>query len=330
MGYPVIRPRRLRVDQSMRELVRETRISKQSLVYPLFVKEGSSIIEDIPSLEGQKRCSPDRLPVLLEPLSSKGIRTLLLFGLPEEKDEKGSGAWNKNGVVQQAVRVIKRDFPQFKVITDVCLCEYTSHGHCGLVIPGTSVVDNDETLKLLSETALSHVEAGADIVAPSDMMDGRVGAIREALDRNGFSDRAIMSYSVKYASAFYGPFREAAGSAPAFGDRKSYQMDFHNKREALKEALLDEEEGADFLMVKPALSYLDVLAAVREQTNLPLAAYSVSGEYAMIRSAGQAGLIDEDAVMCESAVSIFRAGADILISYFAPELAHWIDEGRIG
>jgi porphobilinogen synthase len=330
MGYPVIRPRRLRVDQSMRELVRETRISKQSLVYPLFVKEGSGILEDIPSLEGQKRCSPDCLPALLEPLSAAGIRTLLLFGLPAVKDEKGSSAWNRNGIVQQAVRIIKRDFPQFKVITDVCLCEYTSHGHCGLVMPGTATVDNDGTLKLLAETAVSHAEAGADIVAPSDMMDGHVAAIRGALDSNGFTDRAIMSYSVKYASAFYGPFREAAGSAPAFGDRKSYQMDFHNKREALKEALLDEEEGADFLMVKPAMSYLDVLAAVRAQTNLPLAAYSVSGEYAMIRSAAKAGLIDADAVICESAVSVFRAGADILISYFAPELAHWIDEGRIG
>jgi len=330
MGFPVIRPRRLRVDQSMRELVRETRISKQSLVYPLFVKEGSGILEDIPSLEGQKRCSPDRLPSLLEPLSARGIQTLLLFGLPAEKDEKGSGAWKKDGVVQQAVRIIKRDFPQFKVITDVCLCEYTSHGHCGIVMPGKATVDNDSTLRLLADTALSHAEAGADIVAPSDMMDGRVAAIRAALDQGGFSDRAIMSYSVKYASAFYGPFREAAGSAPAFGDRKSYQMDFHNRREAIKEALLDEEEGADFLMVKPAMSYLDVIAAVRERTSLPLAAYSVSGEYAMIRSAAKAGLINGDAAVCESAVSVFRAGADILITYFAPELAHWIDEGRIG
>ncbi len=322
------RPRRLRTDVGMRDLVRETRISKKALIYPLFVKEGDNLIEDIPSLEGQKRCSPDQLPRLVDPVVKAGIGSVLLFGLPKEKDELGSGAWDDNGVVQQAVRVLKKEYPQLKAVTDVCLCEYTSHGHCGVLNGQT--VDNDGTLELLARTALSHARAGADIVAPSDMMDGRVGAIRRALDANGFTDRAIMAYSVKYASSFYGPFRDAAGSAPAFGDRKSYQMDFHNSREAVKEAALDVEEGADILMVKPAFSYLDVIGKIRAAFPLPLAAYSVSGEYAMIKAASRAGLIDETGVACESAVGVFRAGADILITYYAPELAGWIDEGRIG
>ncbi len=322
------RPRRLRTDTGMRSLVRETRISKKALIYPLFVKEGGNLIEDIPSLEGQKRCSPDQLPRLIEPVVKAGIESVLLFGLPKEKDEAGSSAWDDGGVVQQAVRVLKKEVPQLKVVTDICLCEYTSHGHCGILNGQT--VDNDGTLELLAKPALSHARAGADIVAPSDMMDGRVGAIRRALDANGFADRAIMAYSVKYASSFYGPFRDAAGSAPAFGDRKSYQMDYHNSREAVKEAALDVEEGADILMVKPALSYLDIIGKIHAAFPLPLAAYSVSGEYAMIKSAARAGLIDERGVACESAVGVFRAGADILITYYAPELAGWIDEGRIG
>lgn len=322
------RPRRLRTDAEMRALVRETRISKKALIYPVFVKEGHGILEDIPSLEGQRRCSPDCLHAVMDPVVEAGIGSVLLFGLPSRKDETGSSAWDDEGVVQQAVRFLKREYPHLQVVTDVCLCEYTSHGHCGILNGKT--VDNDATLPVLAKTALSHVRAGADIVAPSDMMDGRIGAIRRTLDENGFTDRAIMAYSVKYASSFYGPFRDAAGSAPAFGDRRGYQMDFHNSREALKEAALDVEEGADILMVKPAMSYLDVISKIHAAFPLPLAAYSVSGEYAMIRAAAGKGLIDEASVACEAAVGVFRAGADILISYYAPQLAGWIDEGRIG
>ena len=323
-----IRPRRLRKTPVIRKMVRETRVSPSSLIYPLFVREGRNIIEDIPSLEGQKRYSPDTLPFALEEVCKAGVSSILLFGIPEQKDEMGSSAWEEQGVVQQALRIAKREFPNLYCITDVCLCEYTSHGHCGILCGET--VDNDKTLPYLSRTALSHVQAGADMVAPSDMMDGRVAAIRQLLDENGFENTPILSYAVKYASSFYGPFRDAAGSAPSFGDRKSYQMDCHNVREALKEAMQDTREGADLLMVKPALSYLDVIRAVKENTHLPLAAYSVSGEYAMIKAAAQAGLIDEYGVMCESAVSIFRAGADILITYYANELADAIMKGDIG
>lgn len=298
------------------------------MILPLFIREGKGIQEDIPSLEGQKRYSPDLLPYALETVIKAGIKNILLFGIPLTKDGVGSGAYAENGVVQQAVRAAKKNFPEISVITDVCLCEYTDHGHCGLLKGDT--VDNDATLPLLAQTALSHVEAGADIVAPSDMMDGRVNVIRQVLDRAGFTDKAIMSYAVKYASAFYGPFREAAGSAPAFGDRKSYQMDYHNGREAVKEAGLDIAEGADILMVKPALSYLDVVSDLKARFHLPLAAYSVSGEYAMIKAAARAGLIDEAAMVCETAASVFRAGADILITYYALEIAQFIDEGRIG
>jgi porphobilinogen synthase len=312
----------------MRNLVRETRVSKNALVYPVFVKEGSGIFEDIESLDGQKRCSPDMLTRLLEPVVKAGVRCILLFGLPSHKDAFGSSAYNEHGAVQQAVRTVKKAYPELKVITDVCLCEYTSHGHCG-VLEGENV-DNDKTLELLSKTALSHARAGADIIAPSDMMDGRVRAIRESLDHEGFIDRAIMSYSVKYASSFYGPFREAAGSAPSFGDRKSYQMDFHNCNEAIREAELDVAEGADILMVKPAFAYLDVISKIKAAFTLPLAAYSVSGEYAMIKAGARAGLIDEAGIVCESSIGVFRAGADILITYYAPRLAGWIDEGRIG
>lgn len=322
------RPRRLRSNQTIRNMVRETRVSKSALVYPLFVREGSNIIEDIPSLDGQKRYSPDRLSGILTELTEAGVNTVLLFGIPEHKDEIGSGAWDENGAVQQAIRSIKQNFPQFYVITDVCMCEYTSHGHCGILCGHQ--VDNDKTLEVLAKTALSHVKAGADMVAPSDMMDGRILAIRSVLDENGYSDIPIMSYAVKYSSAFYGPFREAAGSAPSFGDRKGYQMDYHNRREGIKEAALDVEQGADIIMVKPALSYLDVICEVAQSFDVAMAAYSVSGEYAMIKTAAKAGLIDEAAIVCETAVSIFRAGADILITYFAIDLAHYIDEGRIG
>ncbi|MEG0322044.1 MAG: porphobilinogen synthase, partial [Oscillospiraceae bacterium] len=257
-----------------------------------------------------------------------GVGRCILFGLPAKKDPLGSSAWDESGVVQQAIRAIKKTYPDFYVITDVCMCEYTDHGHCGALCGHE--VDNDSTLELLSKTALSHVQAGADMVAPSDMMDGRVGAIRKILDENGHQNTPIMAYSAKYASAFYGPFREAAGSAPSFGDRKGYQMDPHNRKEALKECALDAAEGADILMVKPALSYLDVIRECSDAFNLPMAAYSVSGEYAMVKAAAKAGLIDEYRVMCESAISIFRAGADILITYYAKELAQAMTKGDIG
>lgn len=322
------RPRRLRRNPAIRGLVRETRVSKSSLIYPLFVEEGTGIAAPIPSLDGQFRYSPDTLPRALEQVCEAGVPAVMLFGIPAQKDPEGTSAWAENGVVQQALREARARFPELYLITDVCLCEYTSHGHCGLL--RGQEVDNDRTLEVLARTALSHVQAGADMVAPSDMMDGRVLAIRETLDRNGFSETPILSYAVKYASAFYGPFRDAAGSAPGFGDRKGYQMDYHNSREAVREALLDVEQGADILMVKPALAYLDVLAEVARATGMPMAAYSVSGEYAMIKAAAKAGLIDEASAACESAVSTFRAGADILISYYAKELAGWIDEGRIG
>lgn len=323
-----IRPRRLRTSDTLRRMVRETRVSPDSLIYPLFLVEGENIKESIPSLEGQWRYSPDRVWEEIEECLNAGVSRVLLFGIPAHKDACGSSAWDPNGVVQQGIRAIKEKFPQCYVITDVCMCEYTDHGHCGIL--HDHEVDNDKTLEVLAKTALSHVQAGADMVAPSDMMDGRIGAIREVLDDNGFTNVPIMSYSAKYASAFYGPFRDAAGSAPAFGDRRGYQMDPHNRREALKECALDVEEGADILMVKPALSYLDVIRECSDAFDLPMAAYSVSGEYAMIKAAGKAGLIDEHRVMCESALSIFRAGADILITYFAKELAQAMKQGELG
>ena len=323
-----IRPRRLRTSDTLRRMVRETRVSPDSLIYPLFLVEGENIKEPIPSLEGQWRYSPDRVWEEIEECLNAGVSRVLLFGIPAHKDACGSSAWDPNGVVQQGIRAIKEKFPQCYVITDACMCEYTDHGHCGIL--HDHEVDNDKTLEVLAKTALSHVQAGADMVAPSDMMDGRIGAIREVLDDNGFTNVPIMSYSAKYASAFYGPFRDAAGSAPAFGDRRGYQMDPHNRREALKECALDVEEGADILMVKPALSYLDVIRECSDAFDLPMAAYSVSGEYAMIKAAGKAGLIDEHRVMCESALSIFRAGADILITYFAKELAQAMKQGELG
>lgn len=322
------RPRRLRSSETLRKMVRETRMDKSSLIYPLFVKEGTGIEEEIPSMEGQYRYSVDRLPYELERLEKAGVTKVMLFGIPDHKDELGSGAYDPDGIVQRALKEAKKRFPDMYFITDVCMCEYTSHGHCG-VLCGHDV-NNDETLKLLARTALSYVEAGADMVAPSDMMDGRIRAIRETLDEAGHYMIPVMSYAVKYASAFYGPFRDAAGSAPAFGDRKSYQMDYHNRREGMKEALTDIEEGADIIMVKPAMSYLDMVSEISKAVNVPVAAYSVSGEYAMVKAASKMGWIDEEKIICEMAVSAYRAGAQIYITYFAKELAQFMDEGRIG
>ena len=323
-----IRPRRLRGSETLRKMVRETRIDRSSLIYPMFVMDGENKVEEITSLPGQYRYTVDRMGEELERQLDAGVSSVMLFGIPEKKDEVGSQAYAEDGIVQRAVRYAKKEFPELYMITDVCMCEYTSHGHCGVLCG--HYVDNDKTLKLLAKTALSHVEAGADMVAPSDMMDGRIAAIRETLDASGHVTVPIMSYAVKYASSFYGPFREAAGSAPAFGDRKSYQMDFHNRREALKEALLDVEEGADILMVKPAMTYLDLVREVRDHVNLPVAAYSVSGEYAMVKAASANGWIDEEKIICEMAASAFRAGADIYLTYYSKELARFIDEGRIG
>ncbi len=322
------RPRRLRTSEAVRGMVRETRVSKDSLVYPFFVVEGNGIKEEIETMPGQYRYSIDKLSELFDSLKESGVFKVLIFGVPEHKDEIGSSAWDEDGIVQRAVRYLKKDYPEFYIITDVCMCEYTSHGHCGILCG--EYVDNDKTLEVLAKTALSHVKAGADMVAPSDMMDGRIAAIRQVLDENGYVNTPIMSYSVKYASAFYGPFRDAAGSAPSFGDRKSYQMDFHNSREAMIEAELDVMEGADILMVKPGMAYLDILVKLKERFDKPVALYSVSGEYSMIKAAAQAGYIDEMKVVGESAVCMFRAGADILITYYAMEIAELIKEGSIG
>lgn len=322
------RGRRLRGSEVLRKMVRETRMDKSSLIYPMFVEDGTNIVEEIPSMEGQYRYSVDRLPYALEEVAKAGVNSVMFFGIPEVKDEVGSQAYAEDGIVQRALREAKRQFPDLYYITDVCMCEYTSHGHCG-VLCGHEV-ENDATVDLLAKTALSHVQAGADMVAPSDMMDGRVMAIRKCLDSHGYQTTPIMSYAVKYASAFYGPFREAAGSAPSFGDRKSYQMDYHNRREGLKEALQDVKEGADIIMVKPALSYLDIISEVYRAVDVPVAAYSVSGEYAMVKAAAKLGYIEEEKIICEMAVSTYRAGAQIYLTYFAKELAKFMDEGRIG
>lgn len=323
-----IRPRRLRASDSLRRMVRETRVSADSLIYPVFIAEGEGIYREIPSLPGQYHYSPDQLEKLVERLRAHGVSRVLLFGLPAAKDEEGSSAWDENGVVQQGIRRLRELMPEIYIVTDVCMCEYTSHGHCGILCGHE--VDNDKTIKKLAKIALSHAKAGADMIAPSDMMDGRVAAIREKLDENGFENIPIMSYSAKYASSFYGPFRDAAGSAPAFGDRRAYQMDWHNGREAMRECELDVREGADILMIKPALAYLDLIHEARARFDLPIAAYAVSGEYAMVKAAAAAGLIDEHGVMCESAIAVFRAGADVLITYFACELADAIRKGEIG
>ncbi len=323
-----IRPRRLRYGENLRKMVRETRVDASSLIYPIFIKEGTAITEEIPTMPGQYRYSVDTMGKKLEQLLDAGVQSVMFFGIPDQKDEAGSGAYDENGIVQKALRQAKKDFPDLYLITDVCMCEYTSHGHCGLLCGHE--VDNDATLKLLAQTALSHVQAGADMVAPSDMMDGRVAAIRALLDQNGYINTPVMSYAVKYASAFYGPFRDAAGSAPAFGDRKSYQMDYHNSREGIKEALLDVQEGADIIMVKPAMSYLDMVAKIKDAVSVPVASYSVSGEYAMIKAAAQAGYIDEEKIVCETAASVFRAGCDIYLTYYAQEIARYMKEGKIG
>lgn len=323
----MFRTRRLRANANIRNMVRETRISKDSLIYPMFFEEGENIFEEIESMPGQYRMSIDRCDSVIKELLDAGVGAVMLFGIPKHKDEVGSEAYHDHGIVQEAIRYIKENYPIY-VIGDVCMCEYTSHGHCG-ILKGYDV-DNDTTIKYIAKIALSQVEAGADMVAPSDMMDGRVSEIRELLDANGYENIPIMSYSAKYASAFYGPFRAAADSAPAFGDRKTYQMDVHNIREALKEVYDDVEEGADIVMVKPAMSFLDVVAKVKEITDIPVAAYSVSGEYAMVKSAAKNGFIDEEKIMCEMAVSAFRAGADIYITYYAKELAKCIDKGLIG
>lgn len=324
----MFRTRRLRENANIRNMVRETRISKDSLIYPMFFEEGENIFEEIESMPGQYRMSIDRCDGVIKELLDAGVKSVMLFGIPKNKDEVGSEAYHDHGIVQEAIRYIKKNYPDIYVIGDVCMCEYTSHGHCG-ILKGYDV-DNDTTIKYIAKIALSQVEAGADMVAPSDMMDGRVSEIRELLDANGYENIPIMSYSAKYASAFYGPFRAAADSAPAFGDRKTYQMDVHNIREALKEVYDDVEEGADIVMVKPAMSFLDVVTKVKEITDIPVAAYSVSGEYAMVKSAAKNGFIDEEKIMCEMAVSAFRAGADIYITYYAKELAKCIDKGLIG
>jgi porphobilinogen synthase len=313
------RPRRLRRREPLRRLVRETHLRPDDFIYPLFVAPGKNIKEPIGAMPGVHRWSVDLVTDEVKAARDVGVPAVLLFGLPERKDDLGSDAGKRTGVVQRAIKQIKKTVPEILVITDVCLCGYTSHGHCGVVHDGE--VDNDATLELLAQVALSHAEAGADIVAPSDMMDGRVLAIREALDEQGFSMTAVMSYAVKYASGFYGPFREAAESAPQFGDRRSYQMDPANIREAFREAALDVEEGADIIMVKPALPYLDVIAQLRGEIDQPLAAYQVSGEYSMIKAAAANGWLDEKTVMLESLLSIKRAGADMILTYFAKEAA---------
>jgi porphobilinogen synthase len=317
--FPVTRLRRLRRTGALRSLVRETRLDLDDFVQPYFVAPEPLRNELLP---GMSRFTVDEVAAEAEECAALGIKALIVFGIPEEKDEEGSGAWADDGIVQQALRAIRERAPQLVLVTDVCLCEYTSHGHCG-VLHGEEVA-NDETLDLLARIAVSHVEAGADAVAPSDMMDGRVAALRAALDDAGHDSTPILSYAAKYASAFYGPFREAAGSAPAFGDRRGYQMDPANVREALRECELDVAEGADLLMVKPALPNLDVIRAVRERFDLPVAAYNVSGEYAMVKAAGAAGWMDERAAAIESLTAIKRAGADVIVSYWAKELARWL------
>ena len=319
MAFPITRPRRLRRNDTLRRMIRETRLSPDNLVHPLFVCPGRGIVNPVPSMPGVAQLSVDQVAAEARAIHAAGVPAIILFGIPERKDALGSEAWNDNGEVQRAIREIKEKVPGLVVITDVCMCEYTDHGHCG-AIRGTDV-DNDATLELLSREALSHARAGADIVAPSDMMDGRVAAIRTALDRDGFSEIAIMAYSAKFASAFYGPFREAAASAPQFGDRRSYQMDPPNGEEALREVALDLEEGADIVMVKPALPYLDLIWRVKSEFRVPVAAYNVSGEYAMIRAAGINGWLDEERTIMEVLTSIRRAGADLILTYFAKEVA---------
>jgi len=322
------RHRKLRNSSAIRNLVKNIYLEKGDLIYPIFIEEGENILEEIESMPGQYRMSIDRCDGVIKELLDAGVHSVILFGIPKHKDDVASEAYHNHGIVQEAIRYIKKNFPDIYVIADVCMCEYTSHGHCGIL--KNMDVDNDSTIKYLAKIALSQVEAGADMVAPSDMMDGRVSEIRKVLDEKGYQNIPIMAYSAKYASAFYGPFRMAADSAPVFGDRKSYQMDVHNVREALKEVEDDILEGADIVMVKPAMSFLDIVTKVKEITNVPVAAYSVSGEYAMVKSAARNGFIDEEKIICEMAVSAFRAGADIYITYYAKELAKCIEKGIIG
>ena len=321
------RTRRLRQNGILREMVRNVTINLDQFIYPIFVEEGTNIKEEVPSMPNQYRYSIDMLSGELKELKDLGIKSLLLFGIPKIKDEVGSEAYNDNGIVQEAVRYIKKNFPEFLIVTDVCMCEYTSHGHCGIL--NGNDVNNDVTLNYLAKIAVSHVKAGADIVAPSDMMDGRIQAIREALDKNGYINTPIMAYSVKYASSYYGPFRDAADSAPSFGDRKTYQMDFRNSKDYKREVIADTEEGADFIMVKPALPYLDVIKVVSEETNLPVVAYNVSGEYSMVKAASLNGWVDEKKIVMENMYAIRRAGADIIISYHTKDIAKWVQNGEI-
>ena len=322
--FPTVRLRRTRQNEKLRGLVRETRLAVDQLIYPLFIAEGIHEPHEIASMPGIVQWPLEQLGREAERIASLGIPAVLLFGIPSEKDEVGSQAYNSRGIIQEAIRLLKSVNPEMLVITDVCLCEYTSHGHCGLIHNGS--VQNDTSLELLARMALTHAEAGADLVAPSDMMDGRVGAIRHVLDEQGFNQTPIMAYSAKFASAFYGPFREAAGSTPQFGDRRAYQMDPSNVREALREVELDIAEGADIVMVKPAMAYMDVIRQVREHYDLPVAAYNVSGEFAMIKAAAQNGWIDERRVAMEVLTAIRRAGADMIITYFAPDVAGWLRE----
>jgi len=324
MHYPIYRPRRMREKEGLRAMIRETQLSVKDLIYPLFVVHGKGQRREISSMPGNFQLSADELVKEAREIEKLGIPAILLFGIPATKDAVGSEAYDPHGIVQEAVRAVKREISELLVITDVCLCEYTSHGHCGIIEGGR--LRNDPTLELLAKTALSQVEAGADMVAPSDMMDGRVAAIRETLDEGGFQEIPIMSYAAKYASSFYGPFREAAESAPQFGDRKSYQMDPANTDEAMREIVLDLEEGADIIVVKPALAYLDVLWRAKQEFGMPMAAYSVSGEFAMIKAASRLGWLEEEKVMLEVLTSIRRAGADLIITYFAKEAARLLGE----
>ena len=323
MSFPVHRPRRLRRTESIRALVRETQLEPSNFILPLFICEGDNLRKDIGSMPGHAQLSIDRIVAECREVASLGVSGVILFGIPAEKDEQASGAYADDGIVQRAIRAIKQETPGVVVITDVCNCEYTSHGHCGKIVG--SDVDNDATLEWLAASAVSHARAGADIVAPSDMMDGRVGAIRSALDSNGFELTPILSYAAKYASGFYGPFREAAESTPQFGDRRSYQMDPPNVREALREIELDLEEGADMIMVKPALAYLDIIRLARDRYQVPVAAYQVSGEFSMIEAAAQRGWVDRDRIMMETLTSIKRAGASIILTYFAKDAARLLN-----
>ncbi len=323
MKFPLTRPRRLRSNDLIRSLVRETHLTLDDLVYPMFVVDGSNMVEEVPSMPGVYRYSPDRIVDAIKEVRDTGIKAIILFGIPAKKDSVGSDTWSDEGIIQRTLRRVKKEVPDIYVITDVCFCEYTDHGHCGVLKNGT--VDNDMTLENLKKQVVSHAENGADMVAPSGMMDGMVKAIREALDSAGFKDVPVMAYSAKFASAYYGPFREAAESAPAFGDRRSYQMDPANYREAIKEVLLDVEEGADIVMVKPALAYLDIIRRVKEQFRVPLAAYNVSGEYSMVKAAEKLGWLDGKAIAYEILTSIKRAGADLIITYHAKEVAEALD-----